>query len=94
MGGLYFEDHGAEEFDGHAITIAPVLVSPKSRGQVWLRSADPLAKPRILTNSLSEPEDVASMVAGIELAREIAAELTARRDRRPRAEAGPGGERP
>jgi choline dehydrogenase-like flavoprotein len=39
---------------------------------VWLRSADPSAKPRILTNSLSEPDDVASMVAGMELAREIA----------------------
>jgi len=73
MGGLYFERHGEEEFDGHAITIAPVLVSPKSRGQVWLRSADPLDKPRILTNSLSEPDDLASMVAGVELAREIAA---------------------
>ena len=62
---LYFEDHGEEEFDGHAMTIAPVLVSPQARGQVWLRSADPPAKPRILTNSLAEPEDVASMVAGM-----------------------------
>ena len=73
MGALYFEDHGAEEFDGHAMTIAPVLVSPQARGQVWLRSADPLAKPRIVTNSLAEPDDVASMVAGMEMAREIAA---------------------
>jgi choline dehydrogenase len=83
MGALYFEDHGAEEFDGDAMTIAPVLVSPKARGEVWLRSADPTAKPRILTNSLSEPDDVASMVAGMELAREIAlqsplAEVTVR----------------
>jgi len=39
---------------------------------VWLRSADPAAKPRILTNSLSEPEDVASILAGVRLAREIA----------------------
>jgi choline dehydrogenase-like flavoprotein len=72
MGALFFEDHGATEFDGHAITIAPVLVSPKARGEVWLRSSDPNAKPRILTNSLSEPDDVASMVAGMELGREIA----------------------
>ncbi len=64
MGALYFEDHGAEEFDGDAMTIAPVLVSPKARGEVWLRSADPNDKPRILTNSLSEPEDVESMIAG------------------------------
>jgi choline dehydrogenase-like flavoprotein len=72
MGALYYEDHGAEEFDGHAASIVPTLVSPKSRGEVTLRSADPVDKPRILTNSLTEPEDVASMVAGMELAREIA----------------------
>jgi choline dehydrogenase len=72
MGAAYFEDHGAEEYDGHCMVIAPVLVSPKARGQVWLRSADPNDKPRILTNSLSEPEDVESMVAGMLLARRIA----------------------
>jgi choline dehydrogenase len=72
MGAAYFEDHGAEEYDGHCMVIAPVLVSPKARGQVWLRSADPADKPRILTNSLSEPEDVESMLAGMHLARAIA----------------------
>ena len=74
MGAAYFEDHGAETYDGHCMVIAPVLVSPRARGQVWLRSADPTDKPRILTNSLSEPEDVESMVAGMALAREIAAQ--------------------
>ena len=49
-------------------------MSPKARGQVWLRSADPTAKPRIITNSLSEPDDVESMIAGMGLAREIAAQ--------------------
>ena len=65
MGAAYFEDHGAELYDGHCMTIGPVLVSPRARGRVWLRSADPTAKPRILTNSLSEPEDMASLVAGV-----------------------------
>ncbi len=74
MGAAYFEDHGAETYDGHCMVIAPVLVSPKARGQVWLRSADPMAKPRILTNSLSEPQDVESMLAGMRLAREIASQ--------------------
>jgi choline dehydrogenase-like flavoprotein len=55
------------------MVIAPVVVSPKARGQVWLRSADPTAKPRIITNTLSEPEDLDSMIAGMQLAREIAA---------------------
>jgi len=73
FGAMYYEDHGQERFDGHAMTIAPVLVSPRSRGRLWLRSADPRDKPRILTNSLSEPEDVASLVAGMELARRLAA---------------------
>jgi choline dehydrogenase-like flavoprotein len=74
MGAAYFEDHGAETYDGHCIAIGPVLVSPKARGRVWLRSPDPDDKPRILTNSLSEPDDVASLVAGVQLAREIAAQ--------------------
>jgi choline dehydrogenase-like flavoprotein len=72
MGAAYYEDHGAETYDGHAMVIAPVLVSPRARGRVWLRSSDPTDKPRILTNTLSEPEDLASLVAGVKLAREIA----------------------
>jgi len=69
----YFVDNGFEEYDGHAITTGPVLVAPRSRGTVRLRSADPTAKPRVLTNSLSEPEDVAALIAGTRLAWEIAA---------------------
>ena len=72
MGAAYYEDHGAETYDGHCVVIAPVLVSPQARGQVWLRSADPTAQPRIITNSLSEPDDLRSLVDGMQLAREIA----------------------
>jgi choline dehydrogenase len=73
MGAAFYEKHGQEEHDAHCATIAPALVSPKARGEVTLRSADPTAKPKILTNSLTEPDDVASMVAGMRLARQIAA---------------------
>jgi choline dehydrogenase len=90
MGAAYFEDHGAEEYDGHCMVIAPVLVSPKARGRVWLRSADPTAKPRILTNSLSEPEDVESMVAGMKLAREIAGQEPLRQTLVKELKPGPG----
>ena len=72
MGAAYFDDHGAEQYDGHCMVIAPVLVSPQARGQVWLRSTDPTDKPRIITNSLGSPDDLASMLAGMRLAREIA----------------------
>jgi choline dehydrogenase-like flavoprotein len=71
-GGAYFERHGEEEFDGHAFVIAPTLLTGKARGSVSLRSADPTAKPRIITNSLSHEEDVASMIAGMRLAQKIA----------------------
>ena len=72
MAPAYFVEHGAEEYEGHALTLGPVLVSTKSRGWVKLRSADPTDKPRILTNTLAEPEDVASLVAGLKIAREVA----------------------
>jgi choline dehydrogenase-like flavoprotein len=74
MGAAYYEDHGSEEYDGDCAVIAPTLIAPKARGQVWLRSADPTAKPRIITNSLSEPDDVESLLAGMRRAREIAAQ--------------------
>jgi choline dehydrogenase len=69
----YFNENGQDEFDGHAMTLGPVLLTPRSRGTVRLRSADPAEKPSIRGNHLSEPEDVASLVAGIRLGREIAA---------------------
>jgi choline dehydrogenase-like flavoprotein len=69
----YFNDNGFDEYDGHAFTNGPVLVSPKSRGRLWLRSADPADKPRILINALTEPEDVRSLVDGVKIAREVVA---------------------
>ena len=72
MGAAFYEQHGSVEHDGDCGTIAPTLVSPRARGEVTLRSSDPAAKPKILTNALTEPEDVASMLAGMRLAREIA----------------------
>jgi choline dehydrogenase-like flavoprotein len=69
----YFNDNGFDEFDGHAFTFGPVLVTPKSRGFIELRSADPSDKPRIVTNTLAEEEDVRALVHGMKLAREIAA---------------------
>ena len=69
----YFVDHGAAEFEGHAMTFGPVLITPRSRGRLELSSADPGAKPRIVTNSLAEREDIDALVAGMKLGREIAA---------------------
>ena len=73
FGPAYFVENGFAEYDGHAFTLGPVLISTQSRGHVELASADPLAKPRVLTNSLAERSDVDALVAGVKLAREIAA---------------------
>jgi choline dehydrogenase-like flavoprotein len=69
----YFVDNGFQQYDGHAITMGPALITPRSRGWVRLRSSDPTAKPRILTNSLAEREDLEALLAGARLTREIAA---------------------
>jgi choline dehydrogenase len=45
---------------GHVFSAACVLLHPKSRGLVSLRSADPTAAPRILLNLLQAPEDRAA----------------------------------
>lgn len=44
---------------------------PESRGQVSLRSADPLQSPRIVSNYLTEPHDVKVLVEGLRMLRDI-----------------------
>jgi choline dehydrogenase len=51
------------------ITITVSLVWPKSRGEVRLRAADPLAAPIIRANYLQDPADVNALVRGVKLAR-------------------------
>ncbi|MGZ4666782.1 MAG: GMC family oxidoreductase [Frankiaceae bacterium] len=65
----YFQDHGFDVYDGPAVSLAPSLVAPRSRGTVRLRSADPSAAPRITGNFLADREDVEALLTGIELVR-------------------------
>ena len=53
-------------------TIGVVLLQPKSRGTVRLASSDPYAKPVIDPRYLTEPEDVATLVAGVRVAHRMA----------------------
>ena len=55
----------------HVITAEAVLLHPKSRGHVKLRSADPAAKPRIQLNALADPDDIATLRRGMRAARRI-----------------------
>jgi choline dehydrogenase len=69
----FFIDNGFVRPPGHGFSIGPTLVAPRSRGRLTLASSDPLAAPLIFGQHLSEPEDLAALRWGIELAREIAA---------------------
>jgi choline dehydrogenase len=68
---VLFVNEGRTPPPEHGFTIGPIVLKPRSRGSVTLRSPDPLAAPAIAPAYLAEPEDVVTMVAGIRLAREL-----------------------
>ena len=51
-------------FKKERFIILPVLLHPKSRGSITLRSTDPFDHPVIHPNYLSHPEDVKTFLAG------------------------------
>ncbi|GAA2267533.1 choline dehydrogenase [Kitasatospora cystarginea] len=58
--------------EGHGFTFAPILLTPRSRGRVSLRSADPHEPAVVRAGYLGEQADVDVLVEGVELARELA----------------------
>ena len=66
-----FENHGLVPPTEHGFSLGPTLVLPLSRGEIRLASADPHAHPLIDPNYLAAPEDAASLVAGLRIARDI-----------------------
>jgi choline dehydrogenase-like flavoprotein len=60
----------------HIVSIAPNVAKPKSRGRVWITTADPAAAPSIDYGYFTDPEgaDEATLIAGVRLARRIAAQ--------------------
>jgi choline dehydrogenase len=68
---ILFPEAGAGEIlvDGWALSAC--LLRPRSAGFVKLRSRIPTAKPRILHNYIVEPEDRATLIAGVRRMAEI-----------------------
>jgi len=53
-----------------SLTLMPAMIYPQSRGTLRLASTDPFAAPLIDPNYLAAPQDLATLVAGMELVRE------------------------
>lgn len=66
---LWFPGIVAPYTDGYGIR--PTLLHPQSRGEVLLRSSDPMAAPRIVYNFLSAPEDLPKLREGFRRARAV-----------------------
>jgi choline dehydrogenase-like flavoprotein len=64
-------DHGRKTVLGHGYSGHVCVLRPRSRGSVTLASADPMAAPRIDPNFLGDPDDLARLVRGFRLLREI-----------------------
>lgn len=58
---------------GHGYGLIPILVRPQSRGRVSLASPDPRAAPLIDPNYLDHPEDLRTLVVGMQIGRRILA---------------------
>jgi choline dehydrogenase len=69
----YFVEHGFQQIKGHAFTMGPTLLHPFSRGDIRLRSSNPLDAPAIRANYLSDSRDMDVMLEGIKLSRKLAA---------------------
>lgn len=68
---VHFVDHAQTLVEGPGYSLAPTLLTPKSRGEVTLASADPAQKPRVDPRFLSDAADVATLCRGYEIARDI-----------------------
>jgi choline dehydrogenase len=63
---------GGEPGEGHAFAFWPTLVTPQSRGQLMLRSADATQPPAIHAGYLADEADLRVLVEGVKLSRRLA----------------------
>jgi choline dehydrogenase-like flavoprotein len=69
----YFVEHGFRKFDGHAFAFGPTLLYPYSRGELRLRSSNPLDAPSIRANYFADSRDADVMLEGLKLSRSLVA---------------------
>jgi choline dehydrogenase len=69
---VLFEEGGLAPPRAHGFTVGSIALQPRSSGVVRLLSADPFDAPEIDPRYLTDPEDLQTLLAGVELARRIA----------------------
>ena len=65
---------GRQYFDGSPLNgfmILPILLAPKSVGELWLEPHNPLMRPSINPNYLDHPDDVEVLLRGVRLAQRL-----------------------
>jgi choline dehydrogenase len=73
---VLFEEEGLKQPTEHGLTLAAVLLKPRSSGTVTLRSPDPLEPPAIDPGYLTDPggEDLRTLLQGLRRARRVLAQ--------------------
>ena len=72
FGPAYYVNHGLTPRKEHCFGFGPTLVTPESRGEISLRSTNPLEPPAIRANYLSTEADMQVIVHGVQLSRQLA----------------------
>jgi choline dehydrogenase len=64
---VHFVEHGLKNPPGHGFSLGAVLLTPKSAGRIYLRSADPRDAPMIDPRYLSNGEDIDPLREGLKM---------------------------
>jgi choline dehydrogenase-like flavoprotein len=65
------DNHGRTLHRGHGYSSHVILLRPKSRGKIYIRSADPRVPPDIDPAFLENPDDIEVMLKGFKMVREL-----------------------
>ena len=70
----FFEEGIGDPYHRHAVAMGPILVKPRSRGSITLKSADPMDKPVIDPRYLTDDAgaDRAALISGLQMSAKIA----------------------
>ena len=69
---VVFEQEGLLAPPAHGFTLSACVLKPRSRGMVAVTTPDPTGKPFIVHGYYTEPDDVASGLAGLRMVMELA----------------------